>query len=348
MLKTTKKQEADIVAPAESPDDKSLDITLRPLKLADFIGQKKIKESLQIFLEAARNRKETLDHLLFYGPPGIGKTSLANIIAREMNVNIKSTSGPAIERAGDLASLLTNLEPNDILFIDEIHRLPRVVEEVLYPAMEDWNLDIILGKGPGARSVKLDLPRFTLIGATTRYASLSSPLRDRFGSVYRLDYYEPEEIDHIVRRSGKKKILKIPVKEGASEETAKRSRRTPRIANRLLRRARDYAQVRGSGVITPIIAREALDMLSIDDVGLDQNDRRILQIIIEQFGGGPVGIQTLAAATSEEMATIEDIYEPYLMRIGFLNRTPKGRIATPNAYQHLKMKPPADHNSKLL
>ncbi|HLC44925.1 MAG TPA: Holliday junction branch migration DNA helicase RuvB [Patescibacteria group bacterium] len=346
MLKTTKKQEADIVAPAESPDDKSLDITLRPLKLADFIGQKKIKESLQIFLEAARNRKETLDHLLFYGPPGIGKTSLANIIAREMNVNIKSTSGPAIERAGDLASLLTNLEPNDILFIDEIHRLPRVVEEVLYPAMEDWNLDIILGKGPGARSVKLDLPRFTLIGATTRYASLSSPLRDRFGSVYRLDYYEPEEIDHIVRRSGK--ILNIPVQEGASEEIAKRSRRTPRIANRLLRRARDYAQVRGSGVITPIIAREALDMLSIDDVGLDQNDRRILQIIIEQFGGGPVGIQTLAAATSEEMATIEDIYEPYLMRIGFLNRTPKGRIATPNAYQHLKMKPPADHNSKLL
>src|SRR3989344_1667776 len=346
MLRTTKKQEADIVAPAESPDDKSLDITLRPLKLADFIGQKKIKESLQIFLEAARNRKETLDHLLFYGPPGIGKTSLANIIAREMNVNIKPTSGPAIERAGDLASLLTNLEPNDILFIDEIHRLPRVVEEVLYPAMEDWNLDIILGKGPGARSVKLDLPRFTLIGATTRYASLSSPLRDRFGSVYRLDYYEPEEIDHIVRRSGK--ILNIPVQEGASEEIAKRSSRTRRIANRLLRQARDYAQVRGSGVITPIIAREALDMLSIDDVGLDQNDRRILQIIIEQFGGGPVGIQTLAAATSEEMATIEDIYEPYLMRIGFLNRTPKGRIATPNAYQHLKMKPPADHNSKLL
>lgn len=333
MLKKSALEESRIVSAKESSEDKSLDITLRPKSLRDFIGQEKIKESLSIFLAAAKARAESIDHILLYGPPGIGKTSLANIIAHEMNVSIKSTSGPAIERAGDLASLLTNLEEGDILFIDEIHRLPRVVEEILYPAMEDYNLDLMLGKGPGARSVKLDLPHFTLIGATTRYASLSSPLRDRFGSVYRLDYYEPDEIRQIVIRSGK--ILKAPLEPDAGKEIAIRARRTPRIANRLLRRCRDYAQVKGAGTITMALAKQALEMLAVDALGLDENDRRILHAIIEQFKGGPVGISTLAAATSEEIDTIEDIYEPYLMRIGFLARTPKGRVVTPQAYRHL-------------
>ena len=333
MLKKNASEESRVISGSESIEDKSLDQTLRPKKLSDFIGQEKIKESLLIFLQAAKAREETIDHILLYGPPGIGKTSLANIIAREMDVSIKSTSGPAIERAGDLASLLTNLEEGDILFIDEIHRLPRIVEEILYPAMEDYNLDIMLGKGPGARSVKLDLPRFTLIGATTRYASLSSPLRDRFGSVYRLDYYEPDEIRQIVIRSSK--ILKTPLEPDAGKEIALRARRTPRIANRLLRRCRDYAEVKGSGLITADLAKQALEMLAVDSFGLDANDRRILHAIINQFKGGPVGISTLAAATSEEIDTIEDVYEPYLMRIGFLARTPKGRVVTPQAYDHL-------------
>lgn len=348
MLKRTKTEKESVVTPKETTDDRNLDITLRPQTLTDFIGQDKIKDSLAIFLQAAKGRGETIDHMLFYGPPGIGKTSLANIIAQEMGVNLKSTSGPAIERAGDLASLLTNLEKSDILFIDEIHRLPRVVEEILYPAMEDYNLDIILGKGPGARSVKLDLPRFTLIGATTRYASLSSPLRDRFGSVYRLDYYEPDEIQRIVARSAR--ILNVAMDEKAALELARRARRTPRIANRLLRRARDFAQVRGDGAITYELARQALDMLAVDALGLDDNDRRILHAIIDQFNGGPVGISTLAAATSEEVETIEDIYEPYLMRVGFLARTPKGRVATAQAYEHLgkPQKPGLEKQEKLI
>lgn len=346
MLKKSPVEKNQIASAAESSEDKSLDLTLRPQKLTDFIGQEKIKESLQIFLQAAKARQETIDHILLYGPPGIGKTSLANIIAREMNVSIKSTSGPAVERPGDLASLLTNLEEGDVLFIDEIHRLPRIVEEVLYPAMEDYNLDIMLGKGPGARSVKLDLSRFTLVGATTRYASLSSPLRDRFGSVYRLDYYEPEEIRRIVLRSAK--LLGVRLSGNADTEIALRSRRTPRIANRLLRRCRDYAQVKAEGEITAELAQIALNMLAVDRLGLDENDRRILRAIVEQFKGGPVGISTLAAATAEEIDTIEDIYEPYLMRIGMLARTPKGRVATAQAYKHLRLSQPAGFSDHTL
>ncbi|OGE75640.1 MAG: Holliday junction DNA helicase RuvB, partial [Candidatus Doudnabacteria bacterium RIFCSPHIGHO2_01_52_17] len=310
------------------------------------IGQEKIKEHLRIFLGAAKKRKEPLEHVLVYGAPGLGKTTLAHVLANEMGVPIKVTSGPAIERAGDLASLLTNLQDHEVLFIDEVHRLPRVVEEILYPAMEDFRFDIILGKGPGARSVRLDLPRFTIIGATTRLGMMSAPLRDRFGVTLRLDYYEGEEIERIVTRSAK--LLGIPIESEAIREVAHRARYTPRVANRILRRVRDFAQVRSDGKITVPLAKQALDLLEVDKLGLDRNDRRFLLALIEKFRGGPVGINSLAAATNEEEDTIEDIYEPYLMRLGLLTRTPKGRTATAQAYEHLGLKAPQEPRSNPL
>lgn len=307
--------------------------TLRPKKFSEYIGQNQVKDNLKISIEAAKKRKEPIDHALLYGPPGLGKTTLSTVIANEMGVQVKATSGPAIERAGDLASILTNLQENDILFIDEIHRLNTVVEEILYPAMEDFVLDIIIGKGPSARSVRLDLPRFTIIGATTRMGLLSSPLRDRFGLVHRLEFYEPEDIKKIIKRSAN--ILKIKVDEKGSEEIAKRARKTPRIANRLLKRVRDFAEVKGRGEITEDIACSALEMLEVDELGLDNTDRNLLETIIHKFKGGPVGLNTLAAATNEEIDTIEEVYEPYLIQMGFLERTPRGRKATSHAYEHL-------------
>jgi Holliday junction DNA helicase RuvB len=320
-------------------DDEALDTALRPRRLGEFIGQEKLKENVGIAIQAAKKRKEPLDHLLFYGPPGLGKTTLAHIIAAEMSVSVRITSGPAIERAGDLAAILTNLQENDVLFIDEVHRLPRAAEEVLYPAMEDFALDIVLGRGPGARSVRLSVPRFTLVGATTRYAMLSAPLRDRFGSVYRLDFYDAEAIAAIVRRNAA--LLEVPIDDGGSEEIARRSRGTPRVANRLLRRVRDYAQVKADGKITGEIAREAMTRLDVDDLGLDEVDHKVLRTIIEKYDGGPVGIETIAASISEESDTIMDVYEPYLMQVGFLQRTPRGRVATRHAYAHLGLEAPA-------
>lgn len=313
--------------------------SLRPKKLNEYIGQDKAKENLSIFIEATLNRGEALDHVLLYGPPGLGKTTLANIIANELGVNFRVTSGPAIERAGDLAALLTNLTEKDVLFIDEIHRLSHSVEEVLYSAMEDFALDIIIGKGPSARSIRLDIAPFTLIGATTKAGALASPLRDRFGVVSRLEYYTPEALVHIVKRSAE--ILDIPIEERGAMEIARRSRGTPRIANRLLKRVRDYAQIRGDGVITDDIADRALAMLEIDKLGLDHIDRNILQTMISKFNGGPVGLETLAAAVSEETDTIGDVYEPYLLQLGFINRTPRGRIVTKLGYEHLNIPYPA-------
>ena len=309
------------------------EVSLRPKVLREYIGQEKVKENMKIYIEAAKKRNEPLDHVLLYGPPGLGKTTLANIISNEMNSNIRITSGPAIEKPGDLAALLTNLSENDILFIDEIHRLNRSVEEILYPALEDYNLDIIIGKGPSARSIRLDLPKFTLIGATTRAGSLTTPLRDRFGIVHRLELYTVEELNTIIKRSAE--ILNIGIEEKGALEIAKRSRGTPRIANRLLKRVRDYALVLGNGNITFEIARIALEKLEIDDLGLDNIDVKILKTIILNYAGGPVGIETLASTIGEEVETIEDVYEPYLMQIGFITRTPRGRMVTPNAYKHL-------------
>lgn len=321
-------------------EDQAVELSLRPRYLAEYIGQSQAKENLKIYIEAAKMRKEALDHVLLYGPPGLGKTTLSNIIANELGVNIRTTSGPAIERPGDLAALLTNLQENDVLFIDEIHRLHRTVEEVLYPAMEDYALDIIIGKGPSARSVRLDLPPFTLIGATTRAGLLSAPLRDRFGVVSRLEYYTVDELAYIVSRAAD--ILNVGIVGEAAEEIGKRSRGTPRIANRLLKRVRDYAQVKGDGIITLDIARAALKRIQIDDLGLDEIDHKMLRAIIVSFAGGPVGLDTIAATIGEESQTIEDVYEPYLLQIGFLQRTPRGRTVTHQAYRHLGLPIPQD------
>ena len=327
--------ESRIMDTSYTAADQEVELSLRPKTLDEYIGQTKAKENLKVYIEAARARGEMLDHVLLYGPPGLGKTTLSNIIANEMNVNIRITSGPAIEKAGDLVALLTSLQENDILFIDEIHRLPRTVEEVLYPAMEDFEIDIIIGKGPAARSFRMKLPHFTLIGATTRAGQLSTPLRDRFGVLLKLELYSPEDLSTIVQRSAR--ILDLPVTPDGAMQIASCSRGTPRIANRLLKRVRDFAQVKGDGIIDRKIAKIALSALEIDHLGLDNIDRRMLETIIKLYGGGPVGLETLAATIGEESVTIEDVYEPYLMQIGFLSRTPRGRCATRLAYDHLKI-----------
>jgi holliday junction DNA helicase RuvB len=327
-----------IVSAATQGDEAAFDRAVRPKKLADYVGQSAVKTQMEIFIQAARNRREALDHVLIFGPPGLGKTTLANIVANELGVNLRQTSGPVIERAGDLAALLTNLQANDVLFVDEIHRLSPVVEEILYPAMEDFQLDIMIGEGPGARSIKLDLPPFTLIGATTRAGLLTSPLRDRFGIVQRLEFYDHAELTRIVTRSAG--LLGVPADPGGAARIAQRSRGTPRIANRLLRRVRDYAEVRAGGRITDEVAQAALDMLDVDPLGFDVMDRKLLLTIIEKFDGGPVGVESLSASLGEERGTIEDVIEPYLIQQGFVMRTARGRVATRMAYQHFGLKTP--------
>lgn len=332
--------------PEEKNEDQNLDNTLRPQRFEDYVGQEKIKRNLGIFIQAAKKRRESIDHVLLYGPAGLGKTTLANIIAKEMGVNIKVTSGPAIEKVGDLGSILTNLDDGDVLFIDEIHRLNKSIEEVLYPAMEDYKLDIIIGKGPAARTIQLDLPRFTLIGATTRLGSLTNPLRNRFGSTHRLEFYTPEEIERIVRRSSG--ILGIGIDEGGARAIAHSSRQTPRVANRILKRVRDFVETKDETVITEALAQEALALYEIDFLGLEPTDRHIIKTVIEKFRGGPAGIQAIAAVTGEEIQTIEDVYEPYLIQLGFLARTPRGRVVTEHGYKHLDLTPPENHQDKLL
>ncbi|MEE9342109.1 MAG: Holliday junction branch migration DNA helicase RuvB [Gammaproteobacteria bacterium] len=330
-----------LLTASEFSEESALDRAIRPSYLADYIGQPQVTEQMEIFIEAAKRRQEALDHVLIFGPPGLGKTTLSHIIANEMGANLRHSSGPVLEKQGDLAALLTNLEPNDVLFIDEIHRLSPAVEEILYPAMEDYQLDIVIGEGPAARSIKLDLPPFTLVGATTRAGLLTSPLRDRFGIVQRLEFYNAKDLATILLRTAK--ILNVSIDENGAEALARRSRGTPRIANRLLRRVRDYAEIKANGDISAEIVNQAMVMLEVDDQGFDSQDRRVLLTIIEKFGGGPVGLDNIAAAIGEERGTIEDVVEPYLIQQGFIMRTPRGRIATPHAYRQFGLKPPSDN-----